>query len=62
MKRVGISPGPDGAKASRQDRHPEPALEAPRFGDVMFEIGLLLALHLAFALAVVSTLEAVGSA
>jgi len=40
----------------------EPMLDGPRFGDVMFEIGVLLALHLAFAFAVIMTLRAFGSA
>jgi hypothetical protein len=35
-------------------------LELPRLGDVAFEIGLLLAVHLALALAVVMTLVATG--
>ena len=61
MKRVGIPPGSESARAY-QDRHPEPTPEGPRFGDVMFEIGVVLALHLAFAFAVVTTLSPVGGA
>lgn len=47
--------------ASRSSRAISNA-DTPRSGDVVFEIGLTLALHLAFALAVVLTLTAYGIA
>jgi hypothetical protein len=37
-------------------------MDAPRFGDVMSEIGLLLAIHLAVAFAVALTLRLCGIA
>jgi len=40
----------------------EPPVDAPRFGDVMSEIGLLLAIHLAVAFAVALTLRLCGIA
>ena len=33
---------------------------APRAGDTLFEIGLVITLHLAFAVAVLATLDAFG--
>jgi hypothetical protein len=44
--------------APRLAGEPRPARPAP--GDALFEIGVVLALHLAFALAVVLTLDAFG--
>lgn len=38
----------------------EPRRNAPTSGEVLFEIGLVLALHLAFAVAVVLSLDAYG--
>jgi hypothetical protein len=39
----------------------DPRRDAPSPGEVFFEIGLILALHLAFAVAVVLTLDACGA-
>jgi hypothetical protein len=63
MKRLGVSPQSDGVGA-RPGGVPvrEPMLDSPRSGDVMFEIGVILALHLAFAFAVIMTLGAFGNA
>jgi hypothetical protein len=70
MKRLGFSPRSDGV-SSRRDRRPEsspgghtrePIVDGPRSSEVMFEIGVMLALNLAFALAVVMTLRAFGIA
>jgi len=44
------------------DRTPTHPVDAPRFGDVMSEIGLLLAIHLAVAFAVALTLRLCGIA
>jgi hypothetical protein len=44
--------------AARLADESRPALPAP--GDALFEIGVVLALHLAFATAVVLTLDAFG--
>lgn len=38
----------------------EPQRAAPTSGEVLFEIGLVLAVHLAFAVSVVLTLDAYG--
>jgi hypothetical protein len=38
----------------------DPRRDAPASGEVLFEIGLILALHLAFAVAVLLTLDAYG--
>ena len=64
MKRLGFSPR-SGTVNARSDCRPEPSpgepiLEGPRLGDVAFEIGVVLAVHLAFACAVVVTLGAFG--
>lgn len=39
----------------------EPRRNGPPSGEVLFEIGLVLAVHLAFAVAVVLTLDAYGA-
>jgi hypothetical protein len=70
MKGLGVSPRPEGAKTRRAHRPEtlsgghirEPMLEGPRLGDVVFEIGVMLALHLAIAIAVVMTLRSFGIA
>ena len=38
----------------------DPRCNAPRSGEVLFEIGLVLAVHLAFAVAVLLSLDAWG--
>ncbi len=38
----------------------EPRRNTPSSGEVLFEIGLVLAVHLAFAVAVIVTLDACG--
>jgi hypothetical protein len=40
----------------------EPPADAPRFGEVMCEIGLLLAIHLSVAFAIVASLRLSGIA
>ena len=59
MKRLGASPRPDGVAGGHVD---EPTVGNPRAADVMVEIGVVLALHLAFAFAVIMTLRAFGNA
>jgi hypothetical protein len=39
---------------------PEKQRDVPRAGDTLFEIGIIITLHLAFALAVLVTLDAFG--
>jgi hypothetical protein len=58
MKRLGVSPRPDGVAGGHVD---EPIVGVPRVGDVMIEIGVVLALHLAVAFAVIMTLRAFGN-
>jgi hypothetical protein len=58
MKRLGVSPRPDGVAGGHVD---EPTLDSPRPVDVMVEIGVVLALHLAVAFAVIMTLRAFGN-
>ena len=48
-----------GQQSSNREALP---LEAPQAGDVVVEIGLIVALHLALALAVALTLNAFGIA
>jgi len=68
MKGLGFSPRPEGTKIGRTYRRETssgghsrgPVLEGPRFGDVVFEVGVILALHLAIAFAVVMTLKTYG--
>jgi hypothetical protein len=58
-RRIGFSQHP---KTAYDAGGREPALEGPRIADVTFEIGVMLALHLAVAFAVVMTLRAFGIA
>lgn len=58
-RRLGFSQHPE---TTHQAGGREPVLKGPRIGDVTFEIGVMLALHLAFAFAVVMTLRAFGIA
>jgi hypothetical protein len=70
MKGLGFSPRPENAntrRAHRPEASPgghirEPIVGGPRLGDVAFEIGVMLALHLAVAFAVVMTLRSYGIA
>ena len=49
------------ARVARASEAPtDPRRDAPSSGEVLFEIGLVLALHLAFAVAVLLTLDASG--
>ena len=59
MRGLGFSPRPE--TSSGGPIH-EPIVEAPQLGDVAFEIGVMLALHLAVAFAVVMTLRSLGIA
>jgi hypothetical protein len=66
MKRLGFSSHSEerrnGPAPSNNIRTCEPNLEGPRISDVVFEIAIVLALHLAFACAVIMTLRAYGIA
>lgn len=65
MKRLGYSrsrgdamPGLD--IATRAAPAPQDAQATPKAGETVYEIGVILALHLAFACAVLLTLQAFG--
>jgi hypothetical protein len=58
MEGPAFSPRPEAADSRRA----HPIVEGPRLADIVFEIGVVLALHLAAAFAVVMTLRSFGIA
>ena len=58
LSRSGLKRPPVGCR--RGGAYAEEQSATPHAGDTLFEIGVILALHLAFALAVLVTLDAFG--
>jgi hypothetical protein len=66
VNRFGLSRSGDDAVSHRnvtgaaRPTLPEEQQDVPRAGDTLFEIGVIITLHLAFALVVLVTLDAFG--
>ena len=61
MNRLGLSQSRNDAMSGPDIASPQEAQQAtPKAGETVYEIGVILALHLAFAFAVLLTLQAFG--
>jgi hypothetical protein len=61
VNRVGLTPIRDAAASGLDVSATDTSRHAPAPGETLHEIGMLLALHLAFAFAVVLMLQAFGA-